>query len=96
MSSAASFKEGTCICSVAGADDNASWITYASDIRMDESGPRALSPEGRLPAMDPVMLSPLIALIAGVLILLMPRVLNYVVAFYLIFIGIIGLLPQFQ
>ncbi|MEE8634113.1 MAG: DUF3096 domain-containing protein [Methyloceanibacter sp.] len=26
----------------------------------------------------------------------MPRVLNYVVAFYLIFIGIIGLLPQFQ
>ena len=46
--------------------------------------------------MDPVLLSPLIALIAGVLILLMPRVLNYVVAFYLIFIGIIGLMPNFQ
>jgi len=46
--------------------------------------------------MDPVLLSPLIALIAGVLILLMPRVLNYVVAFYLIFIGIIGLVPSFQ
>jgi hypothetical protein len=36
-------------------------------------------------------LEPLIALIAGVLILLMPRVLNYIVAIYLIIIGILGL-----
>jgi Protein of unknown function (DUF3096) len=36
-------------------------------------------------------LSPIIALIAGILILLMPRLLNYVVAFYLIAVGIIGL-----
>ena len=36
-------------------------------------------------------LSPLIALIAGVLILLMPRLLNYIVAIYLIVIGLIGL-----
>jgi Protein of unknown function (DUF3096) len=42
-------------------------------------------------AMDPVLLNPLIALIAGILILLMPRLLNYVVAIYLIAIGIIGL-----
>jgi hypothetical protein len=35
-------------------------------------------------------LSPLAALIAGGLILLMPRLLNYVVAVYLIFIGIVG------
>jgi hypothetical protein len=34
---------------------------------------------------------PLIPLIAGVLILLMPRILNYVVAIYLILIGIIEL-----
>lgn len=34
---------------------------------------------------------PLIALIAGVLILVMPRLLNYVVALYLIVIGILGL-----
>ena len=34
---------------------------------------------------------PLIALIAGILILLMPRLLNYIVAIYLIVIGIIGL-----
>jgi hypothetical protein len=34
---------------------------------------------------------PLIALIAGILILLMPRILNYVVAIYLIVVGILGL-----
>ena len=36
-------------------------------------------------------LAPLIALVAGILILLMPRLLNYIVAIYLIVIGIIGL-----
>lgn len=36
-------------------------------------------------------LTPLISLIAGVLILVMPRLLNYIVAFYLIAIGLIGL-----
>ena len=36
-------------------------------------------------------LAPLLALIAGILILLGPRLLNYIVAGYLIFIGIIGL-----
>lgn len=37
------------------------------------------------------LVSPLIALLAGILILLAPRVLNYVVAIYLILIGLIGL-----
>ena len=37
-----------------------------------------------------------VALIAGILILLMPRLLNYVVAIYLIAIGIIGLAHHFQ
>jgi hypothetical protein len=36
-------------------------------------------------------ISPIIALIAGVLILLVPRLLNVVVAIYLICIGLIGL-----
>jgi len=36
-------------------------------------------------------LQPLVSLIAGVLILLVPRILNYVVAIYLIIIGIMGL-----
>lgn len=38
-----------------------------------------------------ISLAPLIALIAGVLILAMPRLLNYIVALYLIIIGVLGL-----
>lgn len=36
-------------------------------------------------------LQPIVALVAGVLILLMPRLLNYIVALYLILVGILGL-----
>jgi hypothetical protein len=36
-------------------------------------------------------LSPIIALLAGILILLVPRLLNYIVAVYLILIGLVGL-----
>lgn len=36
-------------------------------------------------------IGPLISLIAGVLILIMPRLLNYIVAIYLIIIGLLGL-----
>ena len=39
-----------------------------------------------------LQLVPVISLIAGVLILLRPRLLNYVVAFYLIAVGVIGLI----
>ncbi len=38
-----------------------------------------------------VLLQPVVALIAGILILLVPRLLNYVVALYLIVVGIMGL-----
>ncbi len=38
-----------------------------------------------------VTLAPLIALIAGILILVRPRLLNYIVAIYLIVIGLLGL-----
>lgn len=38
-----------------------------------------------------VSIGPLISLIAGILILLIPRLLNYIVAIYLIVIGLIGL-----
>jgi DUF3096 family protein len=33
----------------------------------------------------------IVALIAGILILLMPRLLNFIVAIYLIFIGLVGM-----
>ena len=45
---------------------------------------------------DPELINPLVALIAGILILLMPRLLNYVVAIYLIAIGILGLAHHFR
>ena len=41
-----------------------------------------------------VVVQPLGALIAGILILMFPRILNYVIAIYLILIGAIGLLPH--
>jgi Protein of unknown function (DUF3096) len=36
-------------------------------------------------------ISPLIALLAGVLILIIPRLLNFIVAIYLIIVGLVGL-----
>lgn len=41
--------------------------------------------------MDIIILQPVVALIAGILILIVPRLLNYIVAIYLIIIGILGL-----
>ena len=38
-----------------------------------------------------VSLGPLVSLIAGILILIMPRLLNFIVAIYLIIIGLLGL-----
>ena len=38
-----------------------------------------------------ISLAPLVSLIAGILILVVPRMLNYIVAIYLIVIGLIGL-----
>jgi hypothetical protein len=44
--------------------------------------------------IDITLLQPVIALIAGILILIVPRLLNYVVAVYLILLGITGLWPH--
>ena len=41
-------------------------------------------------------LTPIISLIAGILILVVPRMLNYIVAIYLIVIGLIGLVGAGQ
>jgi len=38
-----------------------------------------------------IALQPMVALIAGILILMIPRLLNYIVAIYLIIIAILGL-----
>ena len=39
-------------------------------------------------------LTPIVSIIAGILILIMPKLLNYIVALYLIIIGLIGLFPR--
>ena len=44
--------------------------------------------------INTVYLQPLVALLAGLLIMLVPRILNYVVALYLVLIGVIGLWPD--
>ena len=44
--------------------------------------------------MSQALLQPVIALVAGVLILAVPRLLNYVVALYLIIVGILGILQH--
>jgi len=44
--------------------------------------------------LNAAMLQPIVALLAGIIILIVPRVLNYVVAIYLIFVGVTGLWPH--
>jgi hypothetical protein len=42
------------------------------------------------------VLHPVVALLAGILILIFPAILNYIVAFYLIIIGVIGVIGAKQ
>ncbi len=44
--------------------------------------------------IDIVTIQPIIALIFGILILVLPRILNYLVAIYLILVGLVGLFPH--
>lgn len=46
-------------------------------------------------AFHDILVTPLVALVCGILILLVPRLLNYRVAIYLIVTGVAGLLPHF-
>lgn len=45
--------------------------------------------------VDVVMLRPLVTLLFGILILILPRLLNYLIAIYLILVGLVGLFPHF-
>ncbi|MEJ2452880.1 MAG: DUF3096 domain-containing protein [Candidatus Thiodiazotropha sp.] len=44
--------------------------------------------------MDIMLVPPLVSILAGFAILIWPRLLNYIVAFYLILVGLLMLLPQ--
>jgi hypothetical protein len=60
--------------------------------RINFSAIRFVIPDCRRPSMHiSTHLQPIVAIIAGVLILIMPRLLNFIVAIYLILVGIIGL-----
>ena len=58
------------------------WLTASSALAQTKGGVLTI----RFTA-----LSPIIALLAGILILIVPRLLNYIVAVYLILVGLIGL-----
>jgi hypothetical protein len=45
--------------------------------------------------LDFIIVSSIVALVIGILILIVPRLLNYLVAIYLIIVGILGLLGVF-
>ena len=62
--------------------------------RLADALPRVLSFWEETP-VEIVVLQPLVALIAGILILIIPRLLNYIVAIYLILIGLVGLFGHF-
>jgi hypothetical protein len=49
---------------------------------------------GFMTHIDIVMIQPLVALLFGILILILPRLLNYLIAIYLILIGLAGLFPH--
>ncbi|HXL71602.1 MAG TPA: DUF3096 domain-containing protein [Rhizomicrobium sp.] len=44
--------------------------------------------------IDIVSWQPVVALLFGILILILPRLLNYLIAIYLILIGLVGLFPH--
>jgi hypothetical protein len=51
--------------------------------------------EGRfMTHVEFVMIQPLVALLFGILILILPRLLNYLIAVYLILVGLTGLFPH--
>jgi hypothetical protein len=50
--------------------------------------------EGTRSMVSLVAIQPIVALLVGILILILPRLLNYLIAIYLIFIGLTGLFPH--
>jgi hypothetical protein len=67
-------------------------VSYGVSVsdKLEAGRPRS-HPKEIIMTLTATHLSPIIALIAGILILILPHLLNYVVAIYLIVIGLIGL-----
>jgi hypothetical protein len=73
-------------------------IFRAAELSCDrEPDSRVVFPDAKAGApmhVDVIMIQPLIAILFGILILILPRLLNYLIAIYLIFIGLVGLFPH--
>jgi hypothetical protein len=54
------------------------------------------NPGARAMNLHSILLQPIISLLAGILILVQPSLLNYIVAIYLIIVGVLGLAPHFM
>jgi hypothetical protein len=65
------------------------FLDYPESISVNYKPREAFAQEGGIQMY--VAIQPLVSLIAGILILMIPRLLNYIVAIYLIVIGILGL-----
>jgi hypothetical protein len=59
--------------------------------RLARTHPRKTKPTGKPMIITAAHITPLVALIAGILILIIPRLLNIIVAVYLIIVGLTGL-----
>lgn len=46
--------------------------------------------------MNIAMTNAVISIVAGIVILIKPKLLNYIVALYLIIVGVVGLLPHIR
>jgi hypothetical protein len=68
-----------------------SWCRCRGTSRTSHPFSSASAKQGEISMLTISNIQPLVALIAGILILLIPRLLNFIVAIYLIAIGIMGL-----
>ena len=66
-------------------------MSPTDDGERSRSNARSFTPAWLSPMNINLSVGPLIALIAGILILVVPRLLNFIVAIYLIIIGLLGL-----
>jgi hypothetical protein len=66
-------------------------VPIAARMSITPSRPNSRSYKGNAMVITTAHITPLVALLAGILILLMPRLLNFIVAIYLIIIGLVGL-----
>jgi len=79
-----------CACGTDPLSESSS-IVYRAGAKRITTIPPSFSGDDEMTISGIAHLQPIVALIAGILILIMPRLLNFIVAIYLIFVGIVGL-----